>query len=42
MEERENQELYDTEGGDISGLGEDYGDGNYYAEDTDRDFGYDD
>ena len=42
MEEQENQDLYDTEGVDISGLGEDYGDGNYYSEDTDRDFGYDD
>ena len=42
IDEQENRDTYDIEGNDISGLAEDYGDGNYYAEDTDRDFGYDD
>lgn len=42
IDEQENNNLYDNEGMDISGLAEDYGDGNYYEEDTDRDFGYDD
>lgn len=41
-DEREQAELYDAEGMDISGLGEEYGDGNVYEEDVDRDFGYDD
>ena len=37
-EEREHAELYDSEAIDISGLGEEYGDGNYYEEDMDREF----
>ena len=41
-EDRENALLADNEGNDISGLDEDYGNGNYYSEDIDRDFGYDD
>jgi hypothetical protein len=35
-------EEYDNEGNDIAGLDEDYGDGAYYMEDVDREFGYDD
>jgi hypothetical protein len=40
--ERENEQMYDREGEDITGLGEEYLDGAYYEEDVDRDFGYDD
>lgn len=34
-------EMYEEEQYNIDGLDEDYGDGNYYNEDQDRDFGYD-
>ena len=34
-------EMYEEEEFNIVGLDEDYGDGNYYTEDQDRDFGYD-
>jgi hypothetical protein len=34
-EQQEIADLYDAEGIDISGLGEEYGDGNYYEEDRD-------
>jgi hypothetical protein len=37
LDEQENRDLYDNEGNDISGLGEDYGDGNYYPEDNEED-----
>ncbi len=40
LDEKENEE-YDREGYDIGGLTENYGDGEYYEEDVDRDFGYD-
>lgn len=39
LQEKENEE-YDAEGFDIGGLTENYGDGEYYEEDVDRDFGY--
>jgi len=34
-------EMYEDEQYNIDGLDEDYGDGNYYTEDQDREFGYD-
>ena len=34
-------EMYEEEQFNIDELNEDYGDGNYYSEDADRDFGYD-
>ena len=40
MDNEENAALYDAEGVDIGELDEDYNDGIYYAEDADRDFGY--
>ena len=41
MDNEEDAALYDAEGVDIGELGEDYNDGVYYAEDADREFGYD-
>ena len=42
LQEKENEELYDAEGEGIDHLDENYGDGAYYEEDVDKDFGYDD
>ena len=41
FDEADNMAEYDNEGNDITGLDEDYNDGNYYGEDVDHDFGYD-
>jgi len=41
MDNDENAAMYDAEGVDIADLDEDYADGVYYAEDADREFGYD-
>ena len=41
MDNEEDAALYDADGVDIGELGEDYNDGVYYAEDADREFGYD-
>lgn len=41
MDNDENAAMYDAEGIDIADLDEDYNDGVYYAEDADREFGYD-
>jgi hypothetical protein len=40
MDAEETDKVYDAEGVDISGLDEEYYNGTYYAEDVDRDFGY--
>lgn len=41
MDAEDIEKTYDAEGVDISGLDEEYYDGAYYAEDVDREFGYD-